>query len=165
MEVPTAKAVEKTLKKTREEKLREQKIESEILKSLNGISEPDLKFQTLLHRCVEAERVNRSAQLQTKQNQKTIENLLSEKDNISADHQRVLLTRSKLESLCRELQSQNKTIKVKYERTFKINFQDTKTCMMIELFRKIHCPRFVKRKSVAKKLKLSSNIHSMKSKS
>lgn len=118
MEGPTAKAVEKIVKKTREEKLREQKIESEILKSLNGIAEPDLKFQTLLHRCVEAERVNRSAQLQTKQNQKTIENLLQEKDNIAADHQRILLTRSKLESLCRELQTQNKTIKVRRYETF-----------------------------------------------
>lgn len=112
MEGPNAKAVEKIVKKTREEKLREQKIESEILKSLNGISESDVKFQTLLHRCVEAERLNRSAQLQAKQNQKTIENILLEKDNIAADHQRTLQTRSKLESLCRELQSQNKTIKV-----------------------------------------------------
>lgn len=112
MEGPTAKATEKIAKKTREEKLREQKIESEILKSLNAIAEPEQKFQALLHRCVEAERVSRSAQLQQKQNQKTIETLLLEKDNLSAEYQRVMLTKSKLESLCRELQSQNKTIKV-----------------------------------------------------
>lgn len=112
MEGPTAKATEKIAKKTREEKLREQKIESEILKSLNAIAEPEQKFQALLLRCVEAERVSRSAQLQQKQNQKTIETLLLEKDNISAENQRVMLTKSKLESLCRELQSQNKTIKV-----------------------------------------------------
>lgn len=112
MEGPTAKATEKIVKKTREEKLREQKIESEILKSLNAIAEPEQKFQALLHRCVEAERISRSAQLQQKQNQKTVETLLLEKDNLSAEYQRVMLTKSKLESLCRELQSQNKIIKV-----------------------------------------------------
>lgn len=112
MEGPTAKAAEKILKKTREEKLREQKIESEILKSLNGVTEPDQKFQVLLHRCVEAERISRSAVLQQKQNQKTVENLLTEKDNLAAEHQRVMMTKAKLESLCRELQNQNKSIKV-----------------------------------------------------
>ena len=112
MEGPTAKAVEKIVKKTREEKLREQKIESEIVKALNAISDPDQKYQALLHRCVEAERISRAAQLQQKQNQKTIETLLIEKDNLGAEHQRILSTKSKLESLCRELQNQNKFIKV-----------------------------------------------------
>ncbi|CRK99338.1 CLUMA_CG012618, isoform A [Clunio marinus] len=111
MESVAAKATEKIAKKSREEKLREQKIESEILKSLNGITDSEQKFQTLLHRCVEAERISKSAQLQQKQNQKTIETLLLEKDNLAAEHQRTLLTKSKLESLCRELQNQNKTIK------------------------------------------------------
>lgn len=112
MEGTTAKTAEKVAKKSREEKLREQKIESEILKALNGIADPEQKFQTLLHRCVEAEKISKAAQLQQKQNQKTIETLLIDKDNLSAEHQRTLLTKSKLESLCRELQSQNKTIKV-----------------------------------------------------
>lgn len=112
MEGPTAKAAEKIAKKTREEKLREQKIESEILKSLNAIAVPEQKFQALLQRCVEAERISRSAQLQQKQNQKTIETLLLEKDNLAAEHQRILSTKAKLESLCRELQNQNKFIKV-----------------------------------------------------
>lgn len=117
MEGQTAKAAEKILKKTREEKLREQKIESEITKALNAIPE-DQKFQALLHRCVEAERISRSAQLQQKQNQKTIETLLVEKDNLAAEHQRILFTKSKLESLCRELQNQNKFIKVSWTRAY-----------------------------------------------
>lgn len=108
MEGPTTKAAEKILKKTREEKLREQKIESEILKSLNGISDSDQKFQVLLQRCVEAEK----QQKQQKQNQKLVENLLTDKDNLAAENQRVMMTKAKLESLCRELQSQNKSIKV-----------------------------------------------------
>lgn len=112
MDGPTAKVAEKIAKKTREEKLREQKIESEVLKALNAIADPEQKFQALLHRCVEGERISRSAQLQQKQNQKTIETLLIEKDNLAAEHQRILSTKSKLESLCRELQNQNKSIKV-----------------------------------------------------
>lgn len=112
MDKSTAKVAEKIAKKTREEKLREQKIESEILKALNGITDPEQKFQALLHRCVEAERISRSGTLQQKQNQKTIETLLIEKDNLAAEHQRILSTKSKLESLCRELQNQNKSIKV-----------------------------------------------------
>lgn len=47
-----AKAVEKIVKKTREEKLREQKIQLEILKSLNDIKDPEQKFQALLNRFV-----------------------------------------------------------------------------------------------------------------
>lgn len=106
------KSAEKIVKKTREEKLREQKIESEILKSLNAIQDPEQKFQALLARCVESERIYRQSLLLQKQNAKTIESLLSEKDNLIAGNERILATKSKLESLCRELQSQNKFIKV-----------------------------------------------------
>lgn len=161
MDGPTAKATEKIAKKTREEKLREQKIESEILKSLNAISEPEQKFQTLLHRCVEAERISRSAQLQQKQNQKTIETLLLEKDNLGAEYQRVMLTKSKLESLCRELQNQNKTIKVSVVKCVK------QSRLFIEqtISRKIHCRRFAKKKSAVRRPKPSSSIRSTKFKS
>lgn len=60
---------------------------------------------------MEAERSNKSLLLSQKQTTKTIENVLHEKDNIQSDYNRVILTKSKLESLCRELQSQNKSIK------------------------------------------------------
>lgn len=105
-------------KKPREEKLREQKIENEIVKSLSVISDPDQRYQTLLQRCVEAEKISRASQLIHKQNQKTIENYILEKDNLNAENQRILNTKSKLESLCRELQSQNKTIKVSFPHNY-----------------------------------------------
>jgi len=38
--------------------------------------------------------------------------LLKEKEHAQADHSKAVLTRSRLESLCRELQRQNKAIKV-----------------------------------------------------
>lgn len=110
----TSKPTEKAMKKTREEKLREQKIESEIIKSLAAISDPEQKFQTLLYRCVEAEKISKASQLLFKQNQRTLENFIVEKDNLLAENQRIINTKSKLESLCRELQFQNKKIKVSW---------------------------------------------------
>lgn len=106
------KANEKAVKKNREEKLMEQKIESEIVKKvLNGIEDPNQKIQVLLKRCVESERQLKGSQLTQKQNQKTIADLLHEKDNLSADYSRTIDIKQKLENLCRELQHQNKTIK------------------------------------------------------
>jgi hypothetical protein len=87
MEGPAAKASnDKALKKNREEKLMEQKIESEIVKKvLNGVEDPQQKIQILLKRCVEAERLVKSSQLSQKQNQKTITDLLQEKDKIAGE--------------------------------------------------------------------------------
>lgn len=103
---------EKAAKKNREEKLMEQKIEAEIVKKvLNGIDDPQQKIQILLKRSVEAERQVKTSLLTQKQNQKTIADLLSAKDNLSADYNRVIDIKQKLENLCRELQHQNKTIK------------------------------------------------------
>lgn len=105
-------ANEKVVKKNREEKLMEQKIESEIVKKVfQGIEDPQQKIQILLKRCVEAERQVKVSQVSLKQNQKTITTLLQEKDNLSADYNRIIDIKQKLENLCRELQHQNKTIK------------------------------------------------------
>lgn len=119
MEGPSAKSSnvtatnEKVVKKNREEKLMEQKIESEIVKKvLNGIDDPQQKNQILLKRCVESERQLKVLLQQQKQNQKTLQDFILEKDNLTAELTRVVNTKSKLESLCRELQHQNKTIKV-----------------------------------------------------
>lgn len=104
METVTGNTEKTYHKKTREEKLKDQKLRTEIVKSLNGYSEPDQKFQALLKRCVEVE-------LKQKHNQSRIETLLMEKENLVKENQRMLLTKAKLESLCRELQYQNKYIK------------------------------------------------------
>lgn len=45
--------------------------------------------------------------LQKKQNQ-----LIQDKDNLRNEHSKAILARSKLESLCRELQRHNRTLKV-----------------------------------------------------
>jgi hypothetical protein len=109
----SASAEKAVVKKNREEKLMEQKIESDILKKvLNGVDDVQQKNQILLKRCVEAERLLKTSQQQQKQSQKTLHDLLQDKDNLQAELQRVVSTKGKLENLCRELQHQNKTIKV-----------------------------------------------------
>lgn len=45
--------------------------------------------------------------LQKKQSQ-----LVQEKDHLQSEHSKAILARSKLESLCRELQRHNRTLKV-----------------------------------------------------
>lgn len=52
--------------------------------------------------------------LQKKQNQ-----LIQDKDNLRNEHSKAILARSKLESLCRELQRHNRTLKVQPHRLIK----------------------------------------------
>lgn len=47
--------------------------------------------------------------LQKKQSQ-----LVQEKDHLQSEHSKAILARSKLESLCRELQRHNRTLKVSF---------------------------------------------------
>ncbi|KAG5681272.1 hypothetical protein PVAND_010723 [Polypedilum vanderplanki] len=107
----TATTNDKVVKKNREEKILDQKIENDLKKILSSIEDPSQKNQILLKRCVEAERQLKIALQQQKNNQKTVHDLLKEKDNLQAEYTRVINTKSKLESLCRELQNQNKSIK------------------------------------------------------
>lgn len=102
---------EKVVKKNREEKLIEQKIENDLKKVLSTIDDPNQKNQVLMKRCVEIERKLKIALQEQKNNQKIVHDLLKDKDNLQSEYSRVINTKSKLESLCRELQNQNKSIK------------------------------------------------------
>lgn len=98
-------------KLTRERKLRYAKIEDQITKRLGNLSSDDDKVQFLVKRCVENEK-NLKKQLQTqKQFDKVVETVRKEKEQLQQEFNKTILTKSKLESLCRELQKQNKTIK------------------------------------------------------
>lgn len=55
---------------------------------------------------------HRSDQKQLKVLQKKLLQVMKEKDQLQSEHSRAVLARSKLESLCRELQRHNKTLKV-----------------------------------------------------
>lgn len=55
---------------------------------------------------------SRSMQKQVKALQKKQTQVLKEKIHLQSEHSKAILARSKLESLCRELQRHNKTLKV-----------------------------------------------------
>lgn len=55
---------------------------------------------------------HRNSQKQMKILQKKQSQLVQEKDHLQSEHSKAILARSKLESLCRELQRHNRTLKV-----------------------------------------------------
>lgn len=54
---------------------------------------------------------NRKLQLSLKQSEKKVQMIQREKDQLQTERSKAVLTRSRLESLCRELQRQNKAVK------------------------------------------------------
>lgn len=105
-----------------EPKSREQKMEKKMLKglgkeamllmqSLNKLGTPEKKLDTLIKKHAELLEEHRSDQKQLKMLQKKFLQVLKEKDQLQGEHSRAVLARSKLESLCRELQRHNKTLK------------------------------------------------------
>lgn len=56
---------------------------------------------------------HRNSQKQMRSLQKKQTQLIQEKDHLRNEHSKAILARSKLESLCRELQRHNRTLKVR----------------------------------------------------
>lgn len=81
------------------------------MKSLNSLPTVDDKFSTLVKKYVELERTSRKVSSTFKHNEKKTDLVLREKENLQQEYNKVMLGKSKLESLCRELQKLNKTIK------------------------------------------------------
>ncbi|XP_051725092.1 taxilin beta b [Ctenopharyngodon idella] len=103
-------------------KAKEQKMEKKMLKglgkeamllmqSLNKLGTPEKKLEALIKKHAELLEEHRSDQKQLKVLQKKLLQVLKEKDQLQSEHSRAVLARSKLESLCRELQRHNKTLK------------------------------------------------------
>ncbi|XP_063299370.1 beta-taxilin [Pelobates fuscus] len=101
---------------------KEQKLEKKILKglgkeaamfiqSLSKLNTPEEKFEVLTKKYAEMLEEYRAEQKQTKVLQKRQTQLIKEKDILQSEHSKAILARSKLESLCRELQRHNKTLK------------------------------------------------------
>ncbi|XP_065787327.1 beta-taxilin isoform X1 [Muntiacus reevesi] len=101
---------------------KEQKLEKKILKglgkeanllmqNLNKLQTPEEKFDFLFKKYAELLDEHRSEQRKLKLLQKKQAQIQKEKDQLQSEHSRAILARSKLESLCRELQRHNKTLK------------------------------------------------------
>nr|XP_033791386.1 beta-taxilin [Geotrypetes seraphini] len=101
---------------------REQKLEKKMLKglgkeatllmqNLNKLGTPEEKLEVLFKKYAELLEEHRTEQKQLRQVQKRLAQIMKEKDQLQSEHSRAILSRSKLESLCRELQRHNKTLK------------------------------------------------------
>lgn len=79
---------------------------------MSNYSTPDEKLQALCKKHVEALEELRLMEPRMKQLERQVQSQQKEKEQLQADHNRMILAKSRLESLCRELQRQNKCVKV-----------------------------------------------------
>ncbi|XP_069582033.1 beta-taxilin [Ranitomeya imitator] len=82
-----------------------------LAQSLNKLNTPEEKLEALAKKYSGLLEEHRTEQKQMKQMQKRQIQLIKEKDQLQSEQNKAILARSKLESLCRELQRHNKTLK------------------------------------------------------
>ncbi|CAG2166417.1 unnamed protein product [Oppiella nova] len=83
----------------------------QLTKKLSTFSTDAERISYLSQNLVEVCEENRSLCQQSKQNEKTTNQLTRERDQIQSEQNRLVLAKARLESLCRELQRQNRLIK------------------------------------------------------
>ncbi|KAF3707709.1 Alpha-taxilin [Channa argus] len=106
-------AMEKEQKKSQEKK-KLKGLGKEItllMQTLNTLSTPEEKLAGLCKKYAELLEEHRNTQKQMRVLQKKQSQLVQEKDSLRNEHSKAILARSKLESLCRELQRHNHTLK------------------------------------------------------
>uniref|UniRef100_K7FU48 Taxilin gamma n=1 Tax=Pelodiscus sinensis TaxID=13735 RepID=K7FU48_PELSI len=96
------------------EKNKEKTLGKEVLllmQALNTLSTPEEKLAALCKKYADLLEESRNVQKQMKILQKKQAQVVKEKVHLQSEHSKAILARSKLESLCRELQRHNKTLK------------------------------------------------------
>ncbi|KAK6641460.1 hypothetical protein RUM44_013172 [Polyplax serrata] len=93
-------------------KKKDDKSVEQVLKNFNSLgSSQEEKFVALCKKYTEIAEENKKLAAQVKLGEKKAVVLQREKEQLQLEHSKTILTRSRLESLCRELQKQNKQIK------------------------------------------------------
>uniref|UniRef100_A0A3P8YSP9 Taxilin alpha n=1 Tax=Esox lucius TaxID=8010 RepID=A0A3P8YSP9_ESOLU len=82
-----------------------------LMQTLNTLRTPEEKLAGLCKKYAELLEEQRNSQKQMRVLQKKQSQLVQEKDHLRNEHSKAILARSKLESLCRELQRHNRTLK------------------------------------------------------
>ncbi|XP_072237153.1 gamma-taxilin [Leuresthes tenuis] len=82
-----------------------------LMQALNSLATPEEKLAALCKKYADLLEESRSMQKQLKSLQKKQSQIQKEKIHLQGEHSKAILARSKLESLCRELQRHNKTLK------------------------------------------------------
>lgn len=91
---------------------KDEKTVEQFIKSLNSIPTMEEKLLVVSKKYVQASEDNKKMQFYIKQSDKRYALLLKEKEQLQLEFNKTILLKSKLENLCRELQKQNKAIKV-----------------------------------------------------
>ncbi|XP_034870990.1 gamma-taxilin-like isoform X5 [Mirounga leonina] len=82
-----------------------------LMQALNTLSTPEEKLAALCKKYADLLEESRNVQKQMKILQKKQAQVVKEKVHLQSEHSKAVLARSKLESLCRELQHHNRTLK------------------------------------------------------
>uniref|UniRef100_A0A3B5AMX5 Gamma-taxilin-like n=1 Tax=Stegastes partitus TaxID=144197 RepID=A0A3B5AMX5_9TELE len=82
-----------------------------LMQALNALATPEEKLAALCKKYADLLEESRCMQKQLKALQKKQSQIVKEKIHLQGEHSKAILARSKLESLCRELQRHNKTLK------------------------------------------------------
>lgn len=82
-----------------------------LMQALNTLATPEEKLAALCKKYADLLEESRCMQKQLKALQKKQSQIVKEKVHLQGEHSKAILARSKLESLCRELQRHNKTLK------------------------------------------------------
>ncbi|XP_039706850.1 gamma-taxilin-like isoform X2 [Pteropus medius] len=85
------------------------------MQALNTLSTPEEKLAALCKKYADLLEESRNVQKQMKILQKKQTLIMKEKVHLQSEHSKAILARSKLESLCRELQRHNRTLKAQME--------------------------------------------------
>ncbi|XP_054717796.1 alpha-taxilin-like [Uloborus diversus] len=89
-------------------KKKAEKTLDQVIKSLSSCSTSEEKFQALCKKYVEVVEESRVMEPRLKQLERQVMTQQREKEQLQAEHNRLILAKSRLESLCRELQKQGK---------------------------------------------------------
>ncbi|XP_073979300.1 beta-taxilin-like isoform X2 [Rhodnius prolixus] len=108
-----SKDKEKQVKRNREDKKRKKDDKSvdHVLKVLSSLETTEEKLGAMCQKYAEMFNDHRILQNAAKLAEKKNSILQKEKEQLQAEHSKAILTRSRLENLCRELQRQNKAVK------------------------------------------------------
>ncbi|XP_013792864.1 gamma-taxilin-like isoform X2 [Limulus polyphemus] len=105
------KTTSKTQKGESTIKRKGEKTVEHILKSLTSFSSTEEKLMALCKKQIEVLEDQRTLEVKLKQTERHVLQVTKEKEQLQAEHNRTVLAKSRLESLCRELQRQNKAVK------------------------------------------------------
>ncbi|XP_043225802.1 alpha-taxilin-like [Amphibalanus amphitrite] len=106
-----AQVSEDGAKRDRKTQKRIEKTVEQVMSAANDIADPSERLMFVCRKHAESQEENKKLNSSIRKLEQRVEQLLKEKASMESEQSKALLTRSRLEGLCRELQKQNKLVK------------------------------------------------------